>query len=295
MGNFTLYHTNTIDRAILSGGSWQPKLPLDNLRKQRISQKARSVNTTAASTQFRVQLAEPVTLRGIQIISTNLSSGSSYRIRWYTDATFTTEIDNTNFIAVGSQINWSNPNNWLAWEDANFWLGAATFHDPNHLGRDIRHTFGTPITAQFLVIEFNDPGNAKGYVEAGYLYIGSVFVPSINVSPEPSFTRVSLTTVQTALGGSEYFQRRASRKRLSVAWPMLSTNEAIGDLDTIVEIHDQDQPVYVDLDPDDLTVVGEKTAFLARITTMPEIQRVLAFLDDDLGRSTLGFEFTQII
>lgn len=295
MGNFTLYHTNTIDRAILSGGSWQPNLPLDNLRKQRISQKARSTNTQTASTQFRVQLAEPVTLRGIQIISTNLSTGSSYRIRWYTNATFTTEIDNTGFIPIGSQIDWSNQNNWLEWEDANFWVGAATFHDPNHLGRDIRHTFSPQITVQFLVIEFNDPGNPDGYVQAGYLYIGSVFIPSINVSPEPVFTRVSLTTVQQALGGTEFFARRASRKKLTVAWPMLTTNEAVGELDTIVEIHDQDQPVYVDLDPDDLTVVGEKTAFLARMTTMPEIQRVLAFLDDDLGRSSLGFEFTQII
>ena len=129
----------------------------------------------------------------------------------------------------------------------------------------------------------------------GYLFIGETFVPTYNVAPDPIFNRVSLTTMQQAVGGSQYFNRRGSRKRLQVNWPVLPKEEIFGELEQIIRIHDIDRPVYVDLDPDNqLLDSGRTTAFLARIAQMPEARMIDAYLDDDTGAS-IGFEFLQVI
>jgi len=293
MRNLTIYHDNAINSAVLSGGNWQPNLPLANLYSPRTTKRARSVTTQAEDTQFRVSLSEGVLFYGIQVISTNLSSAGLYRISWYSDAAFTALVGQTPFIAVGLSIDWTNTDEWFAWESPNFWLGAVPFSDPDNQGRDIRHTFSTPIIAQYLKFELDDTTNSEGFIELGYLYIGKAFIPSINVDPEPQFARVSLTSVQEAVGGGQFFNRRGSRKKLQITWAVLSKTEVMGDLDEIIRIHDVDKPVYVDLDPED-TDLGRKTAFLARLSQLPEAKLLQAYLENDTA-ATIGFEFIQVL
>lgn len=293
MSYFTLYHTNTVETAALSGGSWQPNLPLMNMLNPITTKRARSTNAQLASTQFRVALADSITAHGIQIIATNLSSAALYRISWYTDQTYTAEIDDTGWISIGISINWANQAEWFDWLSPDFWLGATGFLDPDNQGVDIRHTFSQPTSVKYLKIEFDDVTNAKAYVEVGHLYIGHAFVPSINVSPDPIFQRISLTSSADAIGGAQYFNRRGSRKRLVITWPLLPQEEVLDDIDEIVRIHDIDKPVYVDLDPDNLQS-GRNTAFLARIHTLPESKLVLAFLEEGTA-ATVGFEFIQVL
>jgi hypothetical protein len=294
MSNFTIYHTNKIDSAQLGGGSWQATLPLANLYVPAMTRRARSVDTQLASTQFTVAMAEPLTALGIQIIATNLSSAAQYKLSWYSDSAFTSLIDTTGFIAVGSSIDWTNVLQWFDWLDANFWLGAQPFLDPDNQGRDIRHHFTIPTSVQYLKVEFDDTTNAEGFVELGYIFIGQPFVSSVNVAPDASFARMSLTSMQETVGGSQYFNRRASRRRLAVTWPLLPKEEIFGEIDEIIEIHDIDRPVFVDLDPDSTSDSGRKTAFLARIERMPEAKLLQAFIDSDTG-AAIGFEFIQVL
>ena len=293
---FTLYHTNRIDTAVFSGGSWTTSLPLSNLYSPSTTKRARSTNAVLTSTQFRVELADTVTVQGIQVISTNLSSSAQYKITWYTNATFTTVDSTTGWISVGgSSIDWTDTAEWLEWEDPDFWGGTADILDPDNQGIDIRHNFASPEALHFVKIELDDQANADGFIEVGYLFIGESFVPTYNVAPDPIFNRVSLTTMQQAVGGSQYFNRRGSRKRLQVNWPVLPKEEIFGELEQIIRIHDIDRPVYVDLDPDNqLLDSGRTTAFLARIAQMPEARMIDAYLDDDTGAS-IGFEFLQVI
>ncbi len=292
MANLHIFNRNTIDSAILSGGSWETALPLEYLREQRPTLKARSIDAQLSSTQFRIQLAKPLLSRGIQLISTNLSNAGRYRITWYTDQTFSTPTDTTDWVQVGSTIDWNNTGEWLDWLDPDFWLGSASFVDPDNQGRDIRHGFSTPVTIQYIDIEIDDSTNVNGFVEIGYLFIGECFVPSINILYEPSFSRVSRTSAQEAVGGGAFFSRRGSQKRLTVAM-QLPRDEVLSDLDDIIQIHDIDKSVYVDVDPDDSTW-GAKTAFLARMERLPESRIVPIFFDDDLG-AAISFEFIQIL
>lgn len=293
MAYFTLYHSNTVETAALSGGSWQANLPLTNMLNPITTKRARSTNAQVSSTQFKVDLADSITARGIQIVATNLSSAALYRISWYTDQTYTAESDSTGWISIGVSINWVNQGEWFDWLNPNFWLGATAFVDPDNQGIDIRHTFAQPTNLRYVKIEFDDTTNQKGFVEVGYLYIGQAYVPSINVSPDPTFQRLSLTSVADAIGGGKYFNRRGSRKRLVIAWALLPQEEVLDEIDEIIRIHDVDKPVYVDLDPDNLQS-GRNTAFLARISQLPESKLVLAFLDEGTA-ATIGFEFIQVL
>lgn len=279
---------------MLAGGSWLASLPLENLREQRPTLRARSTDTQLASTQWTVSLSEPLTCKGIQLVSTNFSSAALYKITWYDDATFTTIAGTTGFIPVGESIDWTDTGQWLDWLDPNFWLGSQPFVDPDLQGRDVRHRFPSPVSIQYIKIEIDDQSNADGFVQIGYQYTGQAYVPSINISYDSSFARVSLTTVQSAVGGTEYFSRRGSRKKWSITFGQLPESEVIGDLDDIVQTHDVDRPIYVDADPDDETTTGAKKAFLARMTTLPEYRLLAVFFEDGTGAST-GFEFTQVL
>lgn len=294
MATFTIYHTNSIDSAVLAGGSYVPGLPLEYLREQRPTLRARSVDTQLSSTQWTVALAEPLTSLGIQLISTNLSSAAQYKITWYEDATFTTPVDTTGFLPIGVSIDWTDTDQWLDWLDPNFWLGAQPFLDPDRQGRDVRHRFGSPMSLQYVKFEIDDQSNSDGFVQIGYLYMGKAYIPSNGVAYEPTYARISLTSVQAAVGGSEYFNRRGSRRRLSLALNANPQSEVLSDIDDIIQIHDIDKSVYVDLDPDDVTT-GQKTAFLARLSSMPESRLVQVFFENDEGGATVGFDFTQVL
>jgi hypothetical protein len=290
---FTLYHTNAIDTAILAGGAWQPQLPLSNLYSPQPTRRARSVNAALTSTQFTVALTEAVVVRGIQVISTNMSAAGRYKMTWYADAGMTTENGSTGFVPVGTSIDWADISEWYDWLHPDFWLGALPFIDPDNHGRDIRHTFAQPTTVQYLKFEFDDVTNAKGYFEAGYLYIGHAFVPSINVDSTPTFSRVSLTSVVQAVGGSQFYNRRGSRKRLVVTWSVLPQTEVLVDIDEIVRIQDIDKAVYVDLEPENASS-GGTTSFLGRIERLPESRLLSAYIAGDTA-ATIGFEFAQVL
>lgn len=293
MQNFTLYHTNAIETAVLGGGAWQPNLPLANLFTPTTTKRARSVNTQLTSTQLTAKLADNIQSLGIQVISTNLSAAAQYKISWYSDPEMTLLNGTTGFIAVGTSIDWTVTAQWFDWLAPNFWLGAIPFVDPDNLGRDIRHTFADFTAVQYLKLEFDDVTNADGFVEIGYLYIGRAYVPSINVDTTPIFNRVSLTSMAEAVGGAQFFNRRGSRKRLTVTWAVLPLEEVLVELDEIIRIQDIDKPVYVDLQPDNLTS-GRTTSFLARMEKLPESRLLQVYLDDDTA-AAVGFEFIQVL
>ena len=293
MQPITVYHFNAIDQAALSGGAWHATLSLEKLREPRPRLKAQSVDLQLASTQFRMALAGPKTTLGLQLISTNLSNAALYRVTWYSSDTFALEIGSTGWVNIGSSINWTNSGEWLEWEDPNFWLGAEAFIDPDNLGRDIRVRFANPTTLQFIKVELDDIGNTEGVVRIGHVYVGTSFVPSINFLAN-SFTRDTNTRVRTAVNGTRYYSRQAAPKRLAIGWETLPSMEVLGEMDDIANIHGADRPVYVDVNPEDTGSTGEKTAFLATLERMPEVQLQSVFFDNDIGASA-GFEFTQVL
>lgn len=293
MANFTIYRNNRVIAATLSGGSWDATASLEYMRDPRPTRRARSTDLQLASTQFKMAFVDPLNTNGVQFIATNLSSAAKYRITWYSDPGFTSQSGTTDWVNVGSVIDWNNTAEWLDWINPNFWSGAAPFIDPDNYGKDIRHVFGSTVVLSNVLCEFDDTNNHDGFVEVAHAYFGEPYVASLNISYEPSFSRRSLTSVQESVSGAAYFSRRGSQRQISVAWGRLPSSEVLGTIDDIALINDTNVPVYVDLDPDNATT-GQKTAFLARISRMPEMRLVQAFIDGEMCAST-GFDFQQVM
>jgi hypothetical protein len=295
VGTFTLFHDNAIDTAALAGGSWDATLSLEQLRNSRPKLKAQSTDAQTTSTQFTMALSAPRTLSGIQLISTNITESGAYKISWYSDSGFTTLIDTTGFVNVGESIDWGDTNNWLEWEDPDFWLGAVPFIDPDNAGLDIRVRFANPITAQYIKVEIDDTTSMHGFVAIGHVYVGTAFVPEWNFAPEAnSFGRTSRTSMRESVHGTRYYSRRASQKRAVIAWPILPSEDVLDEIDQIVLIHDINKPVYVDRDPENAGTSGAMTAFLATLEQLPDYALANNFIDDDISAS-VGFEFTQVL
>jgi len=295
MGTLTIYHTNAIETAGLAGGSWNATLSLEKLRDPRPKLKARSVDAQLTSTQFQVSLVVPKTLLGIQLISTNFSQAAKYRLSWYSDSGFTTLVDTTGWVDVGESIDWSDTGEWPAWESEDFWLGSQAFVDPDNLGRDLRIRFAAAILAQYIKVEIDDTYNPDGFVEIGHVYVGTAYVPSLNFAPDSNkIARVSNTSMRRTPGGARWFARRGAGQTITVAWPQLPSEEVLGEIDDIVLIHDIDKPVYVDRDPENTDVSGQKTAFLATMEQLPDYALTAFFFDNDIAAS-VGFQFQRVL
>lgn len=295
MGILTIYHTNAIETATLSGGSWDATLSLEKLRDPRPKLKAQSADAQLTSTQFRMALITPKTLLGIQLISTNFSQAAQYRISWYSDSDFTTLVDTTGWVAVGDSIDWTDTGEWPDWESEEFWLGSEAFIDPDNLGRDVRIRFAAAITAQYIKVEIDDTSNSAGFVRIGHAYVGTAFVPSMNFAPDSNkIARVSNTSMRRTPNGSRWYARRGAGQAITVAWPHLPSEEVLGEIDDIVLIHDIEKPVYVDMDPEDTDATGAKKAFLATIEQLPDYVLTAAFFDSDIAAS-VGFQFQRVL
>lgn len=295
MGTLTIYHTNAIETATLSGGSWDATLSLEKLRDPRPQLKAQSADTQLTSTQFRISLVVPRTLIGIQLISTNLSQAAQYKVSWYSDSGFTTLVDTTGWVAVGESIDWSDTDEWPEWESEDFWLGSQAFVDPDNLGRDLRIRFAAEIVAQYIKIEIDDTSNAAGAIRIGHVYVGTAFVPTLNFAPDSNrIARVTNTSMRRTPGGARYYARRGAGQAMVVAWPHLPSEEVLGEIDDIVLIHDIDKPVYVDRDPENTDASGQKTAFLATIEQLPDYVLTSSFFDSDIAAS-VGFQFQRVL
>lgn len=292
---FTIYHGNAVETAGLTGGSWDATLSLEKLRDPRPKLKATSTDAQLASTQFKVSLIIPKSLMGIQLISTNFSQAAAYKVSWYSDSAFTALVDTTGWVDVAESIDWTDTGEWPEWESEEFWLGAQSFVDPNNLGRDIRVRFAVATTIQYLKIEIDDTGNADGCAKIGHVYIGESFTPTLNFEPGSNrISRVSNTSMRSTPAGSRFYQRRGAGQSVTVAWPNLPMLEVLGEVDDIIQIHDVDKPVYIDLDPDNTDVVGQKTAFLATIAQLPEHSLNTVYFGEDISAS-VGFEFLRVL
>lgn len=292
---FRLHHSNCVDAATLTGGLWDADQSLEMLRDPRPTSKARSVDAQAASTKFRILASAPVTLMALFLVATNLSGAAQVKVSWFGESTFDTQVGTTGFVSVGSTIDWSDTGEWLEWEDPNFWLGSAPFSDPENMGRDVRIPFSAATSMQFIQVEMSDETNPDGVVDVGYVFAGPALDPQYNFSEGGNrLSRISNTSIATAASGSRYSNRRGSAKQISVAWEVLPMTDVIGEIDTIVQLHDLDRPLYIELDSDDSSAVGKTWSFLATLAEIPDYQLRNVFFASDLG-AAVGFHLIQVI
>lgn len=274
--NIILLYDNYADLASLTGGSYLPSLPLENLKSRDQSLVARTRGVQPSQTRMSINLGGPRTLKALCIGPTNLSAAHTYRI--------TAGDYDSGIVAGAARAPWNS----LPWEDPNFWPGVLPWEDEER-GMWLIHIFDQPVTAQSFNLEFDDQGNPDGYLDFGRLFMGRHWQPSLNYtySSNGLAFRDHTNRVST-LSGGEIARRRLNPRIFQFGFDYLPEAELYGPAYDFQRIVGGDGEVFVIPDPDDVSF-RHKRSFLATAARMDPLTQSI-FL-----RGGTGFELKEII
>lgn len=287
MARLIILYENFADSGIISGGSWLSALPLTNLQDNDVQRVARSTNATAASTKFTANLGRERAVDGIAFGPHNMSPGSTWRARAYSDAALTTLVYDTGVqTIIGDVIDWSSSVNWLEWEDPGFWYGLLETLD--ELPQFAFHIAAQAQNAQYWLIEVFDTANADGSIDIGRLMIGKAFRPSINYGEDNALSLIPLTDMEESLGGLRTYWERGQRRAYRCAFGWLDEDEIFGDVFRMMLRAGISRQVFVVPDPDDAEF-GSRRSFLATFKQLNPIQQLL------IARGTTAVDLEEVL
>lgn len=276
---------NYADTATLSGGSWASTLPLTNLQRRPLSKIARSTNALTTSTVISIDMGSSSAIVGkVMLWGHNISQTGTIEITAGTTAG-ASDIYSSGVLSVWPAL---APED-LEWEDDNWWFG--TLSDSDVEGYPIRFSAdcGDNITARYWKIQITDTSNADGYVEAGRLWMGPFWSPTINYAPGAGLSWEPRSDEQRSRGGVLYFDQQASVRVFSFQLSAVTDVEAWGTLMELQRTAGNAREVVVIPDPGDAQY-GHKRDILGRLRKSD----ALTIADID-GWQTAGFEVEELL
>jgi len=223
----------------LSGGSYNASYPITNLFSLPLSRVARTTNATTGSTIIKGTAAAAHSIGVVMLSGTNLQSSATVRIRFYSDAAWTTNIYDSGAIAWPGGV----------------WWGA-----------------GTNYNVRSFQIDIADTSNPAGYVQIGYLELATSAQPTYNFTfgAELGY-RVRTVPVET-LGGAKYYDRRDKPRTFSATFTVPEA-ESLTFFFTMYNTFDINLPFIWLPHPTDNTK-WPYSAFLARFTGLNPMRYV---------------------
>lgn len=178
-GKVILCWPNHVNQASISGGGWEPELPVSKLLDPTLAEQARTVDTDPANTQALVTLARSRPIGVIALAAHNLTAAADWRLTVYFDAAATDVAWQSDWLRVWPAVFSTSE---LEWEYENFWGGE--FDDEDRASFTSLATLFLPNVqvARAVRIEINDTGNAAGFVSVGRVFISDVWQPEYNMS-----------------------------------------------------------------------------------------------------------------
>ena len=266
---------NDADTATLSGGSYRSTLPRTNMQTADIRTVARTTDAANASTMVKVDLGAIKQIDGVALGPINASPGATYRVRSYSDSSFSTlKYDSGTRTLPGTVVTSTD----LEWEDSGFWYGLNTEtllpELPVFLIEIIPAASLTLAQQQFWKIEIFDSANASGYLDIGRLFMGRAFRPAINYDEDNGFGLSALTDMVESLGGKRTYFERGIRRTLRLSFKYLTETEAFGDAFRMAVKARDSRQIFIVPDYGDTTYLQERS-FLATFKTIPSIQQLL--------------------
>ncbi len=193
---------------VLSGGAWEPTLPLASLQDRSLSKVARSVGTSTASTQFSVDLGADRNVGLLALPKHNISVGAT--VRWS---------------AATSAGGFASPvysSGWLS-----VWPEYTSVEDVVGLNVSHVHVLPTVTTARYWRCEISNVSNPAGYVQLSRLVIAGAWYPSSGLSVGAKFGLESDTERIVSDGGAAIYRDRPLRRLWDFEVPMLAESESL--------------------------------------------------------------------
>lgn len=217
---------NLIHKATLGGGEWSEALPLANLLDETrfISRPARQLHPAdPARSRIDVALPRDRTVNLVGLLFHTLSVEAEYRVTIAgPGGSLDAAVFSTGWKPVHGRM---FPSQNLAWEEPNWWTGAARPEDlllyPQHLWVSL----APAVTASAIRIELKDPSAA--YFDIGGLWVCGAWSPQFNFDHGRELGLEARSVADEAPSGRVFHEDRANRRRLTVTWSMLDQNEAL--------------------------------------------------------------------
>lgn len=287
MANMLLGFPNRIDQGALSGGSWAAGLPLTNLQTRLLSRVARSTSAAPSATTVTIDLGSPRPLRILAMIAHNISLQGRVRFELSFAADFSTHEYDATVDVWGGLLTATWDINELEWESDNFWLGTYTAEEIEGFTAASAHILDRTIPAQFVRITILDAQNEDGFVQIGRLFLGPALEPRLNYSWGASLGYETLTAVQAALGGAEFFDVREPTRVFRFSLEFMQDDEAFGQLLELTRRAGVHGEIFVVPDPAD-TYQGLRRNFLGRNRQLSALEQA------SYGAQNMSFEIKEI-
>ncbi|MBS7792163.1 hypothetical protein KTR66_19345 [Roseococcus sp. SDR] len=207
-----------------SGGEWQADWPASNAGVLPLARVARSASLGLAATQIVGTFPRDRIVQLFALVRHNLSVTARYRLRLYADAARSVTLADTGWDDVWPVLfPWPS----LEWEDDRWWTGAYAAEDLEGYTWTRPIWLAAPILCRAFLLELADASNPSGYVELGLLEAARGWQPSRNPRYGYKSGIRSRSEMIEAIGGGQYFDRRAAPRIVSAEIPHLPRDEAM--------------------------------------------------------------------
>jgi hypothetical protein len=214
MGNMNVLSPLLSDAAVLGASSQVATLPIGNLQNYQPKKKWRSAGTTEWVT---IDMGAAVACNALAVVGHNFTSAATFRLRGAASAAAVTaspvyDSGNVNVWPAGVMPTVTN------WPQFTAWLASAN------------------VTAlRYWRIDFIDPANPAGFLQAGRLVLGVNWRPSINFDVSGTPVAFDQNDVQTITDYGEIF---TSKRAKSAARKFNVTISALDKLEVMNGIGD---------------------------------------------------------
>lgn len=216
-------HSNKIDTATLSGGSWTTSLPLNFIKTRLLGKVARTTDTATTSSTFNIDFGVARDIRVASIVNHNISLFGKVVISASEDNFTTTAYTSGEIEAWPAVYSFGT----LEWEDDAWWSGTYTAEDAEGYTTNITHIIPNLAYYRYWRIDIIDSLNPAGYIQLGRVFLGPAWQPTRNAEVGLSLGWATDTTVQKALSGTKYFQRRNPYRVTNFTLNVIDIDEAL--------------------------------------------------------------------
>ncbi|CAI8742920.1 conserved protein of unknown function [Methylococcus capsulatus] len=263
MAFFLLGHTNRIDAATLSGGTWNSLYPLTNLQDAALARVARSVGTTSGASTIVIDCGAAKDIRTLGLVNHNIRSTGTVRLEGSNAVGFSPLVADSGAVTVYADTVAANPTFTL--------------------------DLGAVYLARYWRITISDSGNPAGYIRLGRVFLGDGWQPTeTNFSWGKILGIENPSVVSVLPSGRRVVDVRPPSRNQKYQIKDLTKSDALREVFQIAWTHGLDKEVLLFEDPADNTY-ADVNNFLATIRQLPAIE--YPYLD----AYSAAFEFSEII
>ena len=265
MSNMLIVYRNYADIGLLSGGSWQPTLPIGNLADRHPSRVARTTGTPPEDTLIEVDVGEARPIRFIGLLRHNLTQSARWRIRTASGPELSGETYDSGWLDAWPAV---VPFGVGVWGEFN-WGGRLNADEARAYGIAALHLIDAAPRHRFVRIDLDDADNPAGYLEAGRLLVAPAWQPTVNLQHGWSIEQVDDSRIVRSLGGQAFVDVKPKYRRLRFTLEHLGADEMFGNAYELERLKGKGGDVLVMVDPEQPTHRHRQTVYGMLAETTP--------------------------